>query len=75
MYCADVEIQTQELPEKLLLTSGAEAKSRVKPVKVPSELDWLLPGILISYKEAGTPSNSGQVNPYAFTMTLAELAE
>ena len=43
--------------------------------ELPSELDWLLPGSVEAYKELGNPSNSGQVNPYMMTKTLADLAE
>ncbi|KFZ05892.1 hypothetical protein V501_07939 [Pseudogymnoascus sp. VKM F-4519 (FW-2642)] len=41
----------------------------------PSSLDWLLPGSIQQYDEIGVPGNSGQVNPYMFTKTLAKLAE
>ncbi|OBT93611.1 hypothetical protein VE01_08075 [Pseudogymnoascus verrucosus] len=41
----------------------------------PSSLDWLLPGSTQQYGEIGVPGNSGQVNPYMFTKTLAKLAE
>ena len=74
VYCADVELQAQGVDERLSLINGSEAKSQVQPSKVPSELDWLLPGSVKYYKESGTPSNSGQVNPYMNTTTLAELA-
>lgn len=75
VYCADVELQAQEFDEKLPSRHGAEAKSQAQPVNIPSDLDWLLPGSIKYYEESGTPSNSGQVNPYLFTKTLAELAE
>lgn len=54
---------------------GAKNDVIAQSAKVPSELDWLLPGSVKSYKELGTPSNSGQVNPYMFITTLAGLAE
>lgn len=38
-------------------------------------MDWLRSGSIQNYDEIGTPSNSGQVNPYIFTRTLARLAE
>jgi len=41
----------------------------------PPALDWILPGSVEAYDEIGTPKNSGQVNPYMFTKTLAKLAE
>lgn len=73
VYCAEVELQAQEGDEKFSLAT--EAESQAQPAKVPSELDWLLPGSVKSYKESGNPKNSGQVNPYMFTKTLAKLAE
>ena len=39
-----------------------------------SALDWLAPGVLQSYHEVGTPADSGQVTPQAFTESLAKLA-
>ena len=69
VHCAEVELQAQEVDHKGGPANGA------KSTKFPSELDWLLPGSLKSYEELGTPSNCGQVNPYMFTKTLAELAE
>ncbi len=42
---------------------------------LPSGLDWLLPESVKSYQESGSPNNSGQVNPFMFTKTLAKLAE
>lgn len=41
----------------------------------PSGLDWLRPGSVRQYDEIGNLSNSGQVNPYMLTTTLAKLAE
>jgi glycine/D-amino acid oxidase-like deaminating enzyme len=41
----------------------------------PETLDWLRPGSIQRYDEIGVPSNSGQVNPYMLTQTLAKLAE
>lgn len=75
VYCADVVLRAQELDEKLASASGAEGKSIEQLAIVPSELDWLFHSSVKSYKESGTPRNSGQVNPYMFTKTLAELAE
>ena len=75
VYCADIVLQAQELGEKLPSPSDAEAKSQAQPPNTPSDLDWLLPGSIKSYKESGTSINSGQVNPYLFTKTLAEFAE
>ena len=69
VHCAEVKLQAQEVDHKGWPANGAES------TKFPSALDWLLPGSLKSYEELGTPSNSGQVNPYMFTKTLAELAE
>ncbi|CAF9928812.1 hypothetical protein IMSHALPRED_007744 [Imshaugia aleurites] len=74
VYCADVELQAQDVRN---VGPADSAKNDViaQSVEVPSELDWLLPGSVKSYKEAGNPSNTAQVNPYMFTKTLAELAE
>ena len=69
VHCAEVELRAQEVDYKGGVANGVES------TKFPPELDWLLPGSLQSYEESGTPSNSGQVNPYMFTKTLAELAE
>ena len=60
---------------ELASASSAEEKSIEQSAKLPSDLDWLFPGSVKSYKELGNPSNSDQVKPYMFTKTLAELAE
>ena len=75
VHCADVELQAQDLGHEVGAANGAKNDVIAQSAKVPSELDWLLPGSVKSYKELGTPSNSGQVNPYMFTKTLAALAE
>ena len=75
VYCADVEIQAQDVNHNDGVANGAKNDVIAQPANVPSELDWLLPESVKSYKELGTPSNSGQVNPYMMTKTLAELAE
>jgi glycine/D-amino acid oxidase-like deaminating enzyme len=59
---------------------GQDVKTGTAPVaradsKAPAALDWLRPGSIQQYDEIGVPSNSGQVNPYMFTRTLAKLAE
>ncbi len=69
VHCAEVELQAQEVDREGGPGNGAES------TKFPSELDWLLPSSLKSYEELGTPSNTGQVNPYMFTRTIAKLAE
>jgi glycine/D-amino acid oxidase-like deaminating enzyme len=43
--------------------------------EAPASLDWLRPGSIQQYEEIGNRSNSGQVNPYMLTTTLAKLAE
>jgi glycine/D-amino acid oxidase-like deaminating enzyme len=43
--------------------------------EAPSDLDWLRPGSIQEYNEIGNRSNSGQVNPFMLTTTLAKLAE
>ena len=69
VHCAEVELQAQDVDAKEMPANGADA------TRFPPDLDWLLPGSLKSYEELGTPNNCGQVNPYMFTKTLAELAE
>ena len=75
VYCADVELQAQDVGDSVGAANGAKNDVIAQSAKVPSELDWLLPGSVKSYRELGTPSNTGQVNPYMFTKTLAKLAE
>ena len=75
VHCADVELQAQDIGHEVAAANGAKNDIIAQSAKVPSELDWLLPESVKSYKESGTPSDSGQVNPYLFTKTLAELAE
>ena len=75
VYCADVELQAQDIGHTVRTTHTAKDDVIAQSAKIPSELDWLLPGSVKSYKELGIPSNSGQVNPYMMTTTLAELAE
>ena len=65
VYCVAVKLQAQNITNH-----GQE-----KATKIPSALDWLLPGTIKSYDEVGNLSNSGQVNPYMYTTTLAKLAE
>lgn len=67
VYCADVKLQAQDSHSKATQSGGSSS--------VPSALDWLLPGAVKYYKEAGDPSNSAQVNPYMFTTALANLAK
>ena len=71
VYCADVQLQARDVETSSNVKNNIDAQS----AKIPSDLDWLLPGSVKSYKESGTPSNSGQVNPYMFTKTMADLAE
>lgn len=75
VYCADVDLQAQDVGHNFGAANGAKKGIMAQSAKAPSELDWLLPGSVKSYKELGTPSNSGQVNPYMMTKTLADLAE
>ena len=75
VYCADVELQARDVGHNVGAANGAKDDVMAQSAMVPSELDWLLPGSVKSYKELGTPNNSGQVNPYMMTKTLAELAE
>ncbi|KAL6718767.1 Processing alpha glucosidase I [Lecanora helva] len=65
VYCAEVKLQAQ----------NATSYSQEKSTTAPSALDWLLAGVIRSYDEVGNLSNSGQVNPYMYTTTLAKLAE
>lgn len=76
VYCADVALQAQDLNnEAAIATAVEDGHEESSTTKVPSDLDWLLPGSVKSYTEAGNPNNSGQVNPLAFTETLAQLAK
>ncbi|KAG8531940.1 uncharacterized protein KY384_003576 [Bacidia gigantensis] len=65
VHCAEVKLQAQ--------TPGSQTESN--GTSIPSALDWLLPGTVKSYDEVGNLNNSGQVNPFMFTTTLARLAE
>ena len=73
--CADVELQAQDVDLEAGKANGLKNDVTAPSAKTPSELDWLLPASVKSYTEIGTPSNSGQVNPYILTKTLADLAE
>ena len=75
VYCADIELQAQVIGDSVGAVNNAKNDLIAQSAQVPSELDWLLPGSVKSYKELGNPGNSGQVNPYMMTKTLAELAE
>ena len=76
VYCADVALQAQDLNNEATIANGVEERHEdSSTTKVPSDLDWLLPGSVKSYAELGNPNNSGQVNPLAFTETLAQLAK
>ncbi|KFY75274.1 hypothetical protein V499_04735 [Pseudogymnoascus sp. VKM F-103] len=68
VFAADVKL----LRQILKATDSPELKGNGD---APSSLDWLLPGSTQQYGEIGVPGNSGQVNPYMFTKTLAKLAE
>ncbi|KAL8867053.1 MAG: hypothetical protein Q9174_005910, partial [Haloplaca sp. 1 TL-2023] len=76
VYCADVTLKAQDCD------NGADAVNWIEDeheesstTKVPSDLDWLRPGSIKSYTEVGNPHISGQVNPLAFTETLAQFAK
>lgn len=80
VYCADVASEAHDWKNNnnnneaaIVVANGGEDGSST--TEVPSDLDWLLPGSVKSYTEAGNPHNSGQVNPLAFTETLAQLAK
>ncbi len=75
VHCAEVELQAQDVDHNAGAANGAKNDVIAQSAKVPPELDWLLPASVKSYKESGTPNDSGQVNPYMFTKTLAGLAE
>ena len=72
VYCADVALQAQDLNNEAAIANGVEdGHDKSSTTEVPMALDWLLPGSVKSYSEVGNPNNSGQVNPLAFTKTLA----
>lgn len=76
VYCAEVALQAQDLNNGAAIANGIEDDhEESSKAKVPSDLDWLLPGSVKSYTEVGNLNNSGQVNPLAFTETLAQLAK
>ncbi|KAI4239396.1 MAG: hypothetical protein LQ349_000417 [Xanthoria aureola] len=80
VYCADVALEAHDWNnnnEAAIVANGVEDghEASSTTTEVPSDLDWLLPGSVKSYTEAGNPHNSGQVNPLAFTETLAQLAK
>ena len=75
VYCAEVELQAQDLDDESVPVDSYENDHPTLCDKAPLDLDWLLPGSIKSYKGIGNPRNSGQVNPYMFTKTLAHLAE
>lgn len=76
VYCADVALQARDLNNKAAIADGVEdEQEESSTTKVPSDLDWLLPGSVKSYTEVGNFINCGQVNLLAFTETLAQLAK
>ncbi len=75
VYCADVELQAQQLEDNVKIERSDNSEGLSQGPKLPTALNWLLPGSVKSYNGSGNPNNSGQVNPYMFTKTLAELAE
>ena len=75
IYCADVELLAQELEDDVQVVRSEIPERLSEGPKVPPALDWLLLSSVKSYSEVGDPNNTGQVNPYMFTKTLAELAE
>jgi glycine/D-amino acid oxidase-like deaminating enzyme len=71
VYAAEVKLQGQNLGDDKSNSSSVSSQTR----SYPSALDWLLPENVKEYKEIGTPKNSGQINPFMFSTTLAQLAE
>ena len=43
-------------------------------VEYPSELDWIIPDSVKSYREVGDANHTAQVHPYLFTTTMLNLA-
>ncbi len=83
VYCADVALEAHDWNNNnnneaaIVVANGVEdglEAFSTSTTEVLLDLDWLLPGSVKSYTEAGNPHNSGQVNPLAFTETLAQLA-
>jgi glycine/D-amino acid oxidase-like deaminating enzyme len=70
VHAAEIKLLARNL-------DGNDTTSEVTTPKdaSPSGLDWLFPGSVKAYDEIGTRDNSGQVNPFMFTTTLAKLAE
>ena len=75
VFCADVELQAQQFNNNFDIERSETSEGSSQDSEIPAALNWLLPGSVKSYNEIGSPDNSGQVNPYMFTKTLAELAE
>ncbi|KAL8867713.1 MAG: hypothetical protein Q9174_005480 [Haloplaca sp. 1 TL-2023] len=76
VYCADVTLQAQDLDNVASMVNEVKEEHKESSTsEVPLDLDWLLPGSIKSYTKVGNPHNSGQVNPSAFTETLAHLAK
>lgn len=73
VYCADVKLLAQNLDQNESAADACRGPVAQSPL-CPEKLDWLLPNSVTSYKEIGDPSNTAQVNPYMFTITLAALA-
>lgn len=72
VFAAEIKLLGRSLDGKADTPSEIDSASTDK---YPLKLDWLLPGSVEQYNEIGTPSDSGQVNPFMFTTTMAKLAE
>lgn len=68
VYAAEIKLYGQDVNSRSHLGMKAESTA-------PKALDWLRSGSIRQYDEIGIPANSGQVNPYMLTRTLARLAE
>jgi glycine/D-amino acid oxidase-like deaminating enzyme len=74
VYAAEIKLRGRSLSEGET-SSFVKADATPQTDHYPSALDWLLPESVKAYTEIGTPRNSGQVNPFMLTTTLAKLAE
>jgi glycine/D-amino acid oxidase-like deaminating enzyme len=68
VFAAEIKLYGQDVEGSNRQTPSVDATA-------PDALDWLRPGSILQYEEIGVPANSGQVNPYMLTRTLAKLAE
>ncbi|KAI9673083.1 MAG: hypothetical protein M1829_004397 [Trizodia sp. TS-e1964] len=70
LHCAQISA-TARPPQK----RGDKARAALEARGVPAAIDWVLPHLVTSYEEMGTPETTAQVHPFEFTTAMAELAQ